>query len=86
MPVYSYKCPQCRDERKEVLYSVHSKHIAPYCKNCGGMMIKSYQDMIPAIHDLPVDSIDMDITGKPIRFHTKGQLKRLAKEHGCEVA
>ena len=85
MPIYEYKCPQCRDERKSLFYHVQEEHKPPYCQNCGGMMVKDYQAMQP----LPIyeenDSVDFNLTGHPITYHTKGQLKEIAKRHGCSL-
>jgi hypothetical protein len=48
-------------------------------------MEKNYTAMIPAIHDVPCDSVEFDMPGKPFVYHTRGQLKREAKRRGLEV-
>jgi len=83
MPVYAFKCPKC-GYKDELSLLVWEPHIA-ICPRCEAFMKKNYQEMIPAYHDVPVDSVDTMLTGEPIRYHTKGQLKKLAKKHHCEV-
>jgi len=83
VPIYEFCCPNC-GENASIVFHVNDEHIAN-CSNCGAPMKKDYQSMIPVIHDVPVDSVDHDLTGKPIVYHTRGQLKKIAKEHGCSV-
>jgi hypothetical protein len=84
MPVYIYKCflHDCNYEISETL-PIH--HTPPICGICGNFMQKNYQAMLPAIHDVPVDSVEFDMPGKPFVYHTRGQLKREAKKRGLEV-
>jgi hypothetical protein len=84
MPVYSYVC-QC-GHKDEKFWHLECYGVPVNCQKCGRTMKKDFPAMIPAFHDIPVDTLEQDITGIPTRVHTKGQLKRLAKEHGCEVA
>lgn len=82
MPDYVFKC-KC-GHRKDVYFCVHAEHKA-VCPKCGEEMRKDYQSMIPAYHDCSVDSVDTDLTGDPIVYHTRGQLRQIAKENGCRV-
>lgn len=83
MPFYEFICPKCGAE-KQACFSVNGSHDVT-CSQCGIAMKKNFQKMIPAYHDVPVDSVDTDLTGEPIVYHTRGQLKKIAKEHGCTV-
>jgi putative FmdB family regulatory protein len=83
MPNYDFICGNCGSNETH-FFHMEEEHTVD-CENCGAPMSKDYAKMIPAYHDVPVDSIDMDITGKPIRFHTKKQLKQIAKDNGCMV-
>lgn len=81
MPIYAMRC-DCGN--KEDIFRHNSDSHIHACI-CGKIMKKDWQAMRPAYHDVPVDSIDTDLTGKPIVYHTRGQLKALAKQHGCSV-
>lgn len=82
MPTYVFRC-ECGNVA-EAYFHVNSDHTLP-CGKCGKQMKKDYKAMIPAYHDVPFDSVDIDLTGKPIVYHTRGQLKRIARQHGCSV-
>ena len=84
MPVYCFVCLDC-NTNQEVFKAVIESSQHPSCPRCGKTMKKNYKVMLPSYHDVPVDSVDTDLTGKPIVFHTRGQLKKIAKQHGCEV-
>lgn len=80
MPMYVFKC-KC-GKTQEVLFGMNDKHFV-VCK-CGKYMKKDFSKMIPAYHDVPVDSIDTHIDGplKPFVYHTKKQLIDYAKSKG----
>lgn len=82
MPMYSYRCPAC--EAKVEVFQAMGNQIAPEC-DCGRRMVKDWARMVPAYHDVPFDSVDYELTGEPIVYHTRGQLKEIAKRHGCSV-
>ena len=82
MPFYEFKCQCGREET--VFYHMLDNHIT-ICPVCQRVMIKDFTKMIPMYQDVPVNSVDFDITGKPIVYHTRGQLKKIAKEHGLSV-
>lgn len=82
MPFYDYICSCGREEI--AFFRLHENQIV-ICPVCQKAMKKDYKKMIPAYHDVPFDSVDTDITGEPIVYHTRGQLKRIAAEHGLEV-
>ena len=84
MPIYEFLCGHCGKEETAFFHMTDAAHIV-VCPICKLPMRKNYQAMIPLYQDVPVDSIDYDLTGDPIRYHTRGQLKRIAKEHGCRV-
>ena len=83
MPIYEFLCPNCGDEAK-AFFKMTDDHEYT-CPMCNIPMKKDYSKMIPLYQDVPVDSVDYDLTGDPIRYHTRGQLKRIAREHGCRV-
>lgn len=83
MPIYAFICAQC-GSRREVFYSASVNHLT-VCNKCDSIMKKDYKEMIPAYHDVAFDSVDYDLTGKPIPYSTKGQLREIAKRHGCRV-
>lgn len=83
MPMYDYKCSNCKTELNSCLFKID--HKSPYCPLCNEVMKKNYQSMIPAYHDVPVNSIEFDMPGKPFVYHTRGQLKAEAKRRGLEV-
>lgn len=82
-PFYEFVCHKCSLE-ETYFFHINDKQEAN-CKMCGDSMSKNWQKMIPLYQDVPVDSVDYELTGDPIRYHTRGQLKRIAKEHGCSV-
>ncbi len=82
MPIYAFICPVCRKEA-EVFFNMDDSHQVQ-C-SCGQDMKKDYGSMQFAYHGVPNDSVDYDLTGKPIPYSTRGQLKEIAKRHGCEV-
>lgn len=82
MPFYEFKCGCGREET--VFFHMNDRHLV-ICPACQKVMPKNYQKMIPAYFDVPFDSVDMDITGKPIVYHTRGQLKKIARSHGLDV-
>ena len=85
MPTYEWQCPQCREERVSTFAHVYDEHTAPYCKKCGGMMVKDFQSMIPSVKYEENDSVTTHLTGDPIVFHSLRGLKEIAKRHGCTV-
>ncbi len=82
MPVYAFIC-NCGN-KKEVFYYANDNHLT-ICEKCNNIMNKNYKEMIPAYHDVPINSVDYDLTGNPIYYSTKGQLKAIARKHGCSV-
>lgn len=82
MPQYDYICAFCN--HKTTVIQPMEKQLRPMCPSCREPMKKDWSQA-PAYHDVPFDSVDFDLTGKPIVYHTRGQLKRIAKEHGCDV-
>jgi len=82
MPYYVYHCYICRHEITE---SLPIQHTAPICEHCGNAMRKNFQKMIPACHYEANDSVDYNLTGHPIVYHTKGQLKEEARKRGCTL-
>lgn len=83
MPMYAFRCPDCNKDMDK-FFHVNDEHKV-VCPGCGQGMKKNYGAMSFAYHDVPVDSVDTELTGDPIVYHTRGQLKRIAKEHGCSV-
>lgn len=83
MPVYSYIC-SC-GHKKDEFKPLRDHAIELICTKCGEHMKKNYKAMIPAYHDVPVDSVEHDLGPHPIVYHTRGQLKEIAKQHGCEM-
>jgi hypothetical protein len=81
MPIYPFICHECGWEI-EMHYKVDAEHIS-YCRNCSKPMVKNFKAMLPSIQYEQNDSVDIDLTGKPIVYHTKGQLKEIARQHGC---
>jgi hypothetical protein len=61
------------------------KDVPVNCQKCGQTMKKDYQSMIPSVRYEANDSVDFNLTGHPIVYHTKGQLKEEAKKHGCSL-
>ena len=82
MPFYEFKCKCGREETAFFHMNENHRVICPVCQK---VMPKNYSKMIPSYHDVPFDSVDMDLTGEPIVYHTRGQLKKIAREHGCSV-
>ena len=82
MPIYSYKCFKCKTT-KTGLFPLNAP--IPSCQRCGRLMQKDYSNMIPQIRYVENDSVDYDLTGKPIRYNSMRQLRRIAKEHGCRI-
>ena len=82
MPMYAYICPKCGDTQDK--FFKHDENHFAIC-DCGEAMNKNYQEMLPAYHDVAFDSVDYDLTGEPIPYSTRGQLKAIAKQHGCRV-
>ena len=84
MPAYAFICG-C-GHKDEAYFGINGDH-ALICDKCGKDMKKDYRQMIPAYHDTPVGSVDIDLLGpyKPIVYHTRGQLRKIAKQHGCSV-
>ena len=84
MPAYAFKC-KC-GHKAEAFFCINDDHTLP-CGECGKNMKKDYREMIPAYHDVAVDSVDIDLLGpdKPVVYHTRGQLRKIAKQHGCSV-
>lgn len=83
MPIYPFICPKCKGTIETFFHS--SAYHEVNCPHCGTPMDKHYQKMIPAVIYEENDSINYDLDHKPIVYHTKGQLKRIAKEHGCHM-
>ena len=83
MPTYEFYCSKCGKEASAFFHS--SAYHEINCSHCGTPMDKNYQKMLPAIHGEPNDSIDFNLTGHPIVYHTKGQLKEEAKKRGCSL-
>lgn len=83
MPFYDFICDKCGKE-ETAFFRMQEVH-AFTCKICNLPMRKNYQKMVPLYQDVPVDSVDYDLTGEPIVYHSRGQLKRIAKEHGFTV-
>jgi putative FmdB family regulatory protein len=82
MPIYDYICDQCGSEHRDIILPVN--HAAPRCLICHTPMRKMLTVPAPAQYD-ENDSVDFDLTGEPVTYHTKGQLKEIAKRHGCEL-
>lgn len=83
MPVYAFICPVCREKAERFFHMDESHKVL--C-SCGQPMVKDFRGMAPALHGLELtNSVDYDLTGDPIVYHTRGQLKEIAKQHGCEV-
>ncbi len=81
-PVFDFRCPVCDSKLTDVFTKFD---IYPDCPHCKTQMIKNFQTIRP----LPIyeqnDSVDYNLTGHPIVYHTKGQLKEIAKQHGCSL-
>jgi hypothetical protein len=82
MPIYPFYCV-CGRTKEEF------RHVAEYDRpcvcDCGSAMSKDFSALQPAYLDVPFDSVDYDVTGKPFHYSTRGQLKAYAKAHGKEV-
>lgn len=79
MSVYDYQCSDC-EEIQEV---VHSMNDTPriYCQNCDAICYKLLS--LPHTHkDRLYSFVDVDTTGKPIQFNSKGQWKSHLKSKG----
>ncbi len=82
MPFYPFYC-DC-GHQTEACFSIKDSHVV-VCKKCGKNMKKHFGKMIPAYHDVPFDSIEYDMPGKPFPYSTRGQLKKEAQRRGLEV-
>jgi DNA-directed RNA polymerase subunit RPC12/RpoP len=83
MPNYEFICSQCKHEANTFFHCKDYHGIN--CPYCGTPMDKNYKKMIPAFHCEQNDSVDFNLTGHPIVYHTKGQLKEEAKKRGCTL-
>lgn len=84
MPVYCYIC-ECG--RTKELFRPFSEYDQPTGCECGRTMRKDIakQASGQGYFDVPFDSVDYDLTGRPIPYKTRGELKRIAAKHGCDV-
>jgi putative FmdB family regulatory protein len=80
MPLYDFKCNRCGSE-EELFLSVEDRSNAT-CLKCGHIMARVFNSPAAVQYD-ENDSIDFELTGEPIVYHTKGQIKRIAAQHGC---
>ena len=83
MPLYCHKCEGCG--HKDETYQCREIRFAPICPECGKLMVRDWQAEGFTVQDVPIDSVDFDLTGKPLVYHTRGQLKKIARQHGCRV-
>lgn len=83
MPTYIFQCPKCGLRIEKVLPM--KQYASKFQCICGEMLKKDYKAMLPAYHDVPFDSVEFDMPGKPFPYSTRGQLKAEAKRRGLEV-
>lgn len=83
MPIYVYKCDSCGLKIEKLLPM--RMYATKFTCSCGKMLKKDYKAMKSHIRCEANDSVDYDLTGKPIVYHTKGQLRKIAKQHGCRI-
>lgn len=77
--IYDYQCDRC-DDIFEVHHPMNERPIV-HCEICGALASKLIS--LPHTHkDLLYNFIDVDTTGKPIQFNTKGQWKKHLKSRG----
>lgn len=85
MPLYDFYCKNCGFELNDHRMTLKESADLVYCPICKEVMNKNYAKMLPAHHDVPIDSVEFDMPGKPFVYHTRGQLKAEAKRRGLEV-
>lgn len=77
MPLYDYQCRKCDNVYEE--FCSYKDRKRKKCKLCGGTMNMLFS--APNIHLFKPFSLDVSPM-ESIRVETKGELKRVCKEHG----
>lgn len=87
MPMYDYQCKTCGLQQIDVLEPIVSP--IRLC-DCGGTLTRTWLTKFPAVHS---DSIRggilihngiCDADGKPVRYYSKSDMRRAAKEKGVQ--
>lgn len=83
MPTYSHKCPRCNKVKEEVR-PVKQAGDDMMCEDCGVPMPRYYGNCNVA--GIPWDSEKAyeHFDDKPMRFRTKGDMRRFCRERGWE--
>lgn len=82
MPIYDYKCPKCDTTVEEF---VHNSEEAVTCQTCGQPMTRQFP-LSFNFHAWPAEGVYLEhVSATGETFHSKGEMKRYAKEHDLEL-
>ena len=81
MPLYTYECKKCSDQRDVVLHMTeeHPDMLPCQIKGCDGMSTRIYK-----VHQVSVFTpyTTTHITGKPLHISSPGQEAEVCRKHG----
>lgn len=83
MPIYDYRCPKCKKDKKDVF--VHSWNDMVKCYDCNVEMTKLFSGF-PVPHIFPTGGIFLEhVSAKGKRFYSKKEMQQYAVAHDLEL-